>query len=161
MTRGHGKEINLSGRIYTPENTFLNMATQVVCRYNKFGFCKFKESCRILHVNDDPLCVLQECKKRHPKKCKFHRYNKCKCKENCAFSHDLTKPLDDESLKKFDQLETNLENANDEINSKLISNDKLVQMEIKIENFLKLEKEVCDAVIEGLEKKIKKIKKTC
>ena len=69
--------------------------------------------------------------------------------------------MDDESLKNFDQLETNLKKANEEIKRNLISNDKLVQMEIKIENFLKLEKEVCekDAVIEGLEKKINKIEK--
>ena len=31
------------------------MAAQNVCRYFKFGFCKFLERCRFMHVNEE--CV--------------------------------------------------------------------------------------------------------
>ena len=140
------------------------MATQVVCRYNKFGYCKFQDSCRILHVNeicDNPSCVFKECNKRHPKNCKFHRYKKCKFQESCAFSHDKHKNSNDESLKKFEQIETKLQKANKEIRENKINNEKLVQIETKIDNFIKLEKEVCekDNIIEGLHKKLQYMEK--
>ena len=28
------------------------MATQNICNFNKFGFCKFRDRCRKQHVND-------------------------------------------------------------------------------------------------------------
>ena len=33
------------------------MASQSVCQFNKFGFCKFKEACRKQHVKE--LCENQ------------------------------------------------------------------------------------------------------
>ena len=39
-----------------PTNLFSNMATQTkkVCPFNKFGYCKHKDMCRKLHINE--LC---------------------------------------------------------------------------------------------------------
>ena len=35
------------------------MATQNVCRYFKFGFCKYLEKCRFPHVKE--ICESQDC----------------------------------------------------------------------------------------------------
>ena len=140
------------------------MATQDVCRYNKFGFCKFKEECRIPHVNevcDNSLCDIKNCVKRHPRKCKFYRYNRCKFKENCSFSHENQIDSEDTFSKKFEQLEKDLKEANEEIEKNKICNDKLGQLETKIERFLVLEKAICekDVIIDDLLKKMQNIEK--
>ena len=45
-----------------------------VCRLNKYGFCKYKETCRMDHVGiicDKPFCDIKECSRRHPKPCSY------------------------------------------------------------------------------------------
>ena len=65
------------------------MATPV-CRYNKFGYCKFKEHCRKQHVNEvctNDNCEVHSCSLRHPKSRKYYReYGRCKFNP-CAFKH--------------------------------------------------------------------------
>ena len=69
---------------------FLKMATQILCSYFKFGYCKHREYCQKRHVKE--LCELSSCDiancdKRHPIKCKFYRYyGQCKF-DPCMFSH--------------------------------------------------------------------------
>jgi hypothetical protein len=132
------------------------MAAQNICHHNKFGFCKFKDSCRILHVKelcDNFSCDIKNCRKRHPKKCKFHKHNKCKFKEECLFSHDKEEPLENKLVK----IEKDLLETNEELKKSKLCNEKLILIENKIERFLDLEKEMCekDTIINNLVKKFK------
>ena len=67
------------------------MAGENVCKNNKFGFCKFKDTCRFHHINticDTIKCDIQFCEKRHPRKCKyFDKYSRCKFGIFCKYSH--------------------------------------------------------------------------
>ena len=67
------------------------MATHNVCIYFKFGFCKFTDKCRFMHVDqvcENTSCEIKLCNLRHPRICKFFRdYNRCKFSEWCAFKH--------------------------------------------------------------------------
>ena len=66
------------------------MATQNVCKWNKYGYCKHGDMCKKLHVNDiceNSSCKIMCCLKRHPKPCKFYAiYKRCKF-DPCAFLH--------------------------------------------------------------------------
>ena len=67
------------------------MATQNVCRYFKFGFCRYMDKCRFKHVKElceNHDCEVISCSLRHPKICRFYRdYNRCKFGEWCYFKH--------------------------------------------------------------------------
>ena len=67
------------------------MKHKTICRYNKFGFCKFSEKCQFRHNNSlckDNHCKILECEKRHPKICKYKRdYGRCKFNP-CSYSHE-------------------------------------------------------------------------
>ena len=64
-----------------------------VCKFYKFGFCKFQEFCKGKHLKQ--ICESQaecknteQCHKRHPKSCKrFNSGNGCKHGEKCAYNH--------------------------------------------------------------------------
>ena len=68
--------------------------TAVQCKFNKYGFCKFREECRnshskeicgILHCNE------QDCDRRHPRTCRFFAlYQSCKFGDDCAYLHKAT-----------------------------------------------------------------------
>ena len=62
-----------------------------VCDFNKYGFCKFKSTCRKPHImeicskND---CEIRVCSLRHPKLCRYFReIGYCKFGEWCLFKH--------------------------------------------------------------------------
>ena len=112
------------------------MATQSVCRFYKFGFCKFTEVCRKQHVKE--LCVAldcdgKKCMQRHPKVCKFLRnYGYCKFGEWCLFSHTVKKDPEVEKLKA----------ENIEIKKKLEELEKILfEKNEQIENILEYMKE--------------------
>ena len=67
------------------------MAAPTLCLFNKFGFCKYNETCRKHHVNEkcnNKTCDISKCRLRHPKLCKFYRnYGYCKFSP-CAFKHE-------------------------------------------------------------------------
>ena len=67
------------------------MATQNICNFNKFGFCKFRDRCRKQHVNDkceNSSCDISVCMRRHPRRCKYYsEYKRCKYGEWCRFEH--------------------------------------------------------------------------
>ena len=106
------------------------MATQNICRYNKFGYCKFGQVCRKQHCDElcgDSACDPSSCIKRHPKECKYFRnYNRCKFNP-CKFVH--TANANDEKIKelteKVNKIEDNFNEKDDielkinEINEKL------------------------------------------
>ena len=68
-----------------------NMATQHICLFNKFGYCKYKEVCRKEHVDDicsDSPCDFLNCRLRHPKLCNWYsEYGRCKFNP-CKFKHE-------------------------------------------------------------------------
>ena len=50
------------------------MATQNICFFNKYGFCKYLENCRNYHENkkcEKSNCEIRECQLKHPKICEF------------------------------------------------------------------------------------------
>ena len=97
-----------------------------VCRFSKFGYCKYKETCRKTHfieICKEASCVLETCLKRHPRICRFYRfYNNCKFGEFCQFSHDLkeNKCGNSERINK-------LEKTCIDINFRLLVNDELLK----------------------------------
>ena len=112
------------------------MATQSVCSFYKFGFCKFQEVCRRQHLKE--ICVAaacdgKKCIQRHPKVCKFLRnYGYCKFGEWCLFSHIVKKDPEVEKLKA----------ENKEIKKKLEELEKILfEKNEQIENILEYMKE--------------------
>ena len=67
------------------------MTAHNVCCYFKFGYCKFDEKCRFVHVKEEctnKSCEISSCTFRHPKICKFYRdYHRLKFGEWCFFKH--------------------------------------------------------------------------
>ena len=92
------------------------MATQNVCGWNKFGYCKFAEKCTKIHIGevcDKSVCDIKKCKLRHPKICQvFRDYKRCKF-DPCAFKH-----LDNETEIK------QIKEENKELQEKLIAIEK-------------------------------------
>ena len=68
------------------------MAAPILCLFNKFGYCKFRETCRKNHINkicDESSCEINACKERHPRICRyFQNYGRCKFSP-CAFKHEV------------------------------------------------------------------------
>ena len=66
------------------------MGAPTLCLFNKFGYCKYNETCRKHHVKEicqSKACDISKCKLRHPKLCKFFR-NQGMCKFSpYAFKH--------------------------------------------------------------------------
>ena len=86
------------------------MATQNVCRYYKFWFCKYSEKCRFPHVKEEcenEDCEVRSCYLRHPKICSYYRdYRRCKFGEWGSFKHvEKTKINEKEIFAKLDKLE--------------------------------------------------------
>ena len=65
--------------------------TQMICTRNKFGHCKFGNSCRNIHYKEtckNLSCTSNSCEKRHPKSCNWYsRYGRCKFSP-CSYPHD-------------------------------------------------------------------------
>ena len=142
------------------------MATQRVCLFYKYGYCKHKETCRKRHISeicDKTSCDILTCVSRHPKICKFYReYGKCKF-DPCAFLHiDQNDTIDELKQKNEDILEQlkNLDDMIKVIDEKLTANDslhlKLQQLENKLERFQSMEQTIYkkDCMIDDLNKKV-------
>ena len=95
------------------------MATQNVCSFNKYGFCKFQERCRKHHEKnlcERVTCVVKECILRHPKFCKFLRdYGYCIFGQWCYFSHKLTIMNYNADNTEIKELKDKLEHVNNKI----------------------------------------------
>ena len=103
------------------------MAPQNVCRYWKFGHCKFVERCRLMHVNEvcrNPECEIKTCNMRHPRistyfrdyrRCKFGEYYSFKNEENnLANMSDLDKYLERQD-NKIEELEKKINDMGEKI----------------------------------------------
>ena len=107
-----------------------------VCEFNKFGFCKFNQSCRKRHV--DKLCEEENCKEsfyenRHPKHCRYYSiYKRCKFGDFCRFKHsEKCVPGDSFSFSsKIELLENTIVKNKNDI-------DNLIDKVIHLENMLR------------------------
>ena len=64
-----------------------------ICRYHKYGVCKFRENCPDFHLNR--ICPgdcsnVDECNMRHPKLCRIFRDNGFCSFPNCMYAHKPT-----------------------------------------------------------------------
>ena len=85
------------------------MATQNVCRYHKFGFCKYTEKWRFPYVKEEcenKECEVRSCNLRHPEICSYYRdYRRCKFGEWCSFKHVEKTEINKDVFEKLDRLE--------------------------------------------------------
>ena len=67
------------------------MSSENLCLYNKYGHCKFRDTCRHQHFNEtceETSCETKKCLKRHPRNCKFYYdFRRCKFGDYRSFSH--------------------------------------------------------------------------
>ena len=65
----------------------------VICKYNKFGHCRYGQFCDFYHENQvcDKTCGdVKNCKLRHPKRCNYILRGKtCKFDGFCDFDHNF------------------------------------------------------------------------
>ena len=132
-----------------------------VCRYNKFGFCKFKTSCRKRHVSelcDSSECDISNCEKRHPKNCKFHKYRRCKFGLNCMFFHSMDQNVNEMTDDRVSQLEKDIKKKTEDLDEQ---KDKISELESRLDNFLNIEKQVNEKndMIEDLKKRMEMMEK--
>ena len=90
--------------------------TQAVCFKNKFGYCRYADSCRYKHVTmvcEDGQCEIQNCDKRHPKICKYFRdYRRCKFTVGCKYKHENNQEKINNLEKQMDKQKEKLEEKN-------------------------------------------------
>ena len=63
------QQVNKKLELRNPNSSFRDMNFENLCRYNKFGYCKFEQTCRLNHFDEIceiPHCEIQLCEKRHP-----------------------------------------------------------------------------------------------
>ena len=104
------------------------MAVETICNFFKYGYCKFKMSCKNKHVTlvcNDDKCNQSKCEKRHPRLCKYiSNYGSCKLGSVCAYSHDDHKRKNENERleKKLDELIAMVTKKNDIIEDLLQRN---------------------------------------
>ena len=142
-----------------------------VCRYNKTGFCKYKNSCRYLHVNkicEDRNCDIRTCRKRHPKTCFFYKtYGRCKFGSYCKFKHIETnnKTYEEENERltiRIKELENDIIGKDSKLEEIVKENDEIRMKAIGLENQIDEKKQNINDLkseIEGKYIKIEKLKK--
>ena len=76
--------------------------TQNVCKYEKFGFCKERDSCPRFHPKvlcDKDTCDVTSCSKRHPMPCRNFTKGECRFGNVCKFDHRKQKSFKDLEIK--------------------------------------------------------------
>ena len=118
------------------------MASQNVCRYFRFGHCKFGDTCKLLHISEiceNNACEITSCNLRHPRTCKFFKeFNRCKFSEWCSFKHvenDINVNHFDtkEILEKIDNLAQIIKDRDETINQ-LVEKVRTLEEKINSEN---------------------------
>ena len=91
-----------------------------VCKFNKFGFCRYGNLCFRKHENrkcENDNCQVKGCPYRHPRKCRYYiEYNNCKFGSYCKFSHDVI-PLKKHN-EEINDLKKQIKDLKKEINEK-------------------------------------------
>ena len=143
------------------------------CHHNTRGYCKAKDDCANEHsdkVCEDPDCLEDNCKYRHPNPCKYGfrcRFNK---KEECMYLHEdsITNVVEIKALKtKFETLENIMKKMATDLETKDLEIELLKGNQIKLENILvenetdviKKELEAKNAKINGLEIRLSEIER--
>ena len=105
------------------------MVSDIVCRFNQFGYCKFQDHCFRKHVNsicENEKCLRKDCEKRHPRECRyFSRYSYCKFGEYCKFRHGKIRNCGYEN--EISNLKSEIENLKKVIKAKENERDLLEQ----------------------------------
>ena len=122
------------------------MATHNVCKYNKFGYCRFKDTCRNFHSNEiceKYSCNITSCNQRHPRECRYYReYRRCKFNP-CKFKHVTHSPYDESEILKL--REDHLKSV-----ARLEEIEKILNERNKLENTIKN----CNDRLEAFENQI-------
>ena len=83
-------------------------SNQPVCKFHKFGHCKFGQTCRHMHNNSictNPKCDRKSCLWRHPQSCKyFSNSGFCRFGNECSYLHNESKSTT--SQKEIEDLKT-------------------------------------------------------
>ena len=97
---------------------------QNVCKYFKYGFCKFRSYCKAKHVDEictDLACTIEVCNKRHPRECSYFReYGRCKFGTFCCYRHIAS--INNQSI--IDMVESTV----DEVKNLRLEIDKLTEL---------------------------------
>ena len=123
------------------------MAIENICKFFKYGYCKFSDRCRHRHIQ--AICEIEECDSsncslRHPRACKFFlNYGRCKFGDYCLYKHEKQARKGVENVATIK--ETILENLNLKLESFLKSyherilhaEENLQIMKIKLESIAK------------------------
>ena len=123
-----------------------------MCRYYKFGYCKFKQQCHKEHVEAkcEALSACKDikwCNKHHPKVCKIFALEIfCKYGERCAYEHFVK----DQSKRVVDELVEDMKNIKAEMD--------MLKNKVKSLNQIKQEGKVIKKSIHELKADIQKIK---
>ena len=74
---------------FDSDNYDRRTASEVQCKYQKFGHCKFGSTCKYYHAatecEKEECADIELCRMRHPKSCKyFAEYGYCKFGDFCS-----------------------------------------------------------------------------
>ena len=133
------------------------MPTRNICVYNKYGFCKYLETCRKYHENkkfENSDCEIRDCPLRHPKMCKFNRdFGFCKFSEWCKFSHEVKRSMfvENDGVK---NLEEKLEKVKLDLEK---SSEKMSKLENEMKN-ISLKMSEKDLTVSKINKKYNTLK---
>ena len=112
--------------------------SQVVCTYEKFGFCKMREHCDNFHPKEncmDENCSIVNCRRRHPQPCRFFgTKNGCRFGSACRFDH-RTQMCFKLKLEEMQNKFTQYKQIQDET-VKLL-NEKIITLEMNLLEFMK------------------------
>ena len=117
-----------------------------ICKYNKYGHCRYGTFCKFLHEIrkcENESCDHRTCHLRHPKPCRYKKAGKiCRFENFCDFDHGVSVIEEDiESLKvKVESLEklVNLKDMEIGLKDKEIETKKREICELKISTTLDL-----------------------
>ena len=144
--------------------TFNSDMVQVhnVCKFYKYGFCKFRTYCKARHVEEicsDLDCSIELCNKRHPRECHYYReYGRCKFGTFCCYRHITSANINNKSiLDKVDsavdtvrQLQVQLDKLTELVNTKSQEierlNMKIHEQELKLVKIVSIEEKCENAV---------------
>ena len=159
------------------------MTHQNVCKYYKFGFCKYKDNCRKMHIHEkceNRSCEIKNCTLRHPRKCSFYRdFKRCKFNEWCKYDHfdndndvQILRNQLDENKRKIHDLEEKIKSKDKDIEDQILriesieksfTEEIVVRLETLEKSIIEKDKVIQELVnkVESFEKKIPVDKLIC